>query len=77
MWIVFSVKEVFLYTPFQPSVAIHLETSHLICSANQMTGFYMNCNPELNWVNLYDLSFFLFSQLWIVYLVRPVVNEGK
>ena len=28
--------------PFQPSVAFHIETSHLICSEYQMTGFYMN-----------------------------------
>ena len=25
--------------PFQPSVALHIETSHLICEANQRTGF--------------------------------------
>ena len=27
--------------PFQPSVVLHIETSHLIFNANQMTGFYM------------------------------------
>ena len=27
--------------PFQPSVAFHLETSHLFCSAKRMIGFYM------------------------------------
>ena len=26
---------------FQPSVGFHIKTSDLICSANQMTGFYM------------------------------------
>ena len=36
--------------PFQPSVPIHIETSHLICWANQMTGFYMKCKTALNWV---------------------------
>ena len=30
--------------PFQPSVAFDIETSHLIYTANQMTGFYMKCN---------------------------------
>ena len=36
----------------KPSVAIHIETSHLICWAIQMTGFYMKCNTdELKWVN--------------------------
>ena len=36
-----------LLNPFQPSVTFHIETSHLICSANLMTGFYMKCNTEL------------------------------
>ena len=37
--------------PFQPSVRFHIETSHLICTANQMTGFYIVCNTGLKWVN--------------------------
>ena len=37
--------------PFQPSVVFHIETSHLICNANQMTGFHMKCNTGLRWVN--------------------------
>ena len=36
---------------FQPSVTFHVETSSLICSANQMTGFYMKCNTGLKWFN--------------------------
>ena len=36
--------------PFQPSVAFHIETSHLVCTENRMTGFYMKCNIGLNWV---------------------------
>ena len=32
---------------FYFSVAFHVETNHLICGANQMTGFYMKCNTEL------------------------------
>ena len=39
-----------LFNPFQPSVAFHIETSHLICCANQMTGFYMKRNTGLKWV---------------------------
>ena len=35
---------------FQPSVAFHIETRHLICSANQITGFYMKCNTGLKGV---------------------------
>ena len=27
--------------PFQPSVAFYIETSHLICIANEVRGFYM------------------------------------
>ena len=27
--------------PFHPSVVFQIETSHLICTANQMTGFYI------------------------------------
>ena len=35
---------------FQTSVALRTETSHLICIANQMTGFYIKCNTDLRWV---------------------------
>ena len=35
----------------QQSVAFHIETSHLIYTANQVTGLYMNCNGGLKWVN--------------------------
>ena len=31
-------------------VAFHIETSHLICSANQMTSFFMKCNAGLKWI---------------------------
>ena len=36
--------------PFQPRVVFHKETSHLLCSAKQMTGFYMKLNARLKWV---------------------------
>ena len=36
--------------PFQCSGAFHFETSHLICSAKQMAGFYIKYNTELEWV---------------------------
>ena len=35
---------------FYPIVVFHIETSHLICSANQMTFFYMKCNTGMKWV---------------------------
>ena len=34
---------------FSP-VLFHIETSHLICCANKMTGFYMKSNRRLKWV---------------------------
>ena len=37
--------------PFQPSVAFHTETIHLIRRANQRTGFFMKCNTGLKRVN--------------------------
>ena len=40
------------FNQFQPSVAFDRETSHLICKANEMTGFYIKCNTGLQWVNL-------------------------
>ena len=36
----------------QPSVAFHIETSHLIYTANQISGLCMKCNDRLKWVNL-------------------------
>ena len=35
-------------------VAFHIETSHLICSANQMTNFFMKCNAGLKWTQTKD-----------------------
>ena len=36
--------------PFWSSVAFDIEFSHLICSTNQLTGFYIECNTYLKWV---------------------------
>ena len=35
---------------FQPGVVFRVETSHLICSTNQMTGFNTKCNTWPKWV---------------------------
>ena len=35
---------------FQPIMIFHVETSHLFCPANEMTGFYMEYNTWLKWV---------------------------
>ena len=39
-----------LFNLFQPSGAIHIKTSYLICDSNQMNGFYMKGNAGLKWV---------------------------
>ena len=36
---------------FQPSVAFHVETIRLICTAKQMTSFYVKINFWWKWVN--------------------------
>ena len=41
MWNFFKVKNKDIRTT---SAAFHIESSHLICAENQMTGFYMKCN---------------------------------
>ena len=51
----------YLYTHFS-CVKFHTETSNLICSANQMTGFCMRWNTGLNWVKLkYESILFFFN----------------
>ena len=35
---------------YQSSIAFHIGTSHLTCTANQWTGFYMKCNTGVKWV---------------------------
>ena len=49
---------IYVHNPFNPfhlSVAFHIETSHLICSANQMIGFYMKCNTRLKSFIRYEI----------------------
>ena len=33
--------------PFQSSVVFHIENTHLICTANRLSGIYIKCNTEL------------------------------
>ena len=33
-----------LLNPFQPSIAFHVETSHIFYSANEITNSYVKCN---------------------------------
>ena len=47
---------------FHPTVAFHIETSHLICSVNQVTCFNMKCNTWLRWVKTF--SWIMFRALY-------------
>ena len=43
--------------PFQPSVSLYIETSHLSCWAKETIDFYMKCKTELknvNWMHYYS-----------------------
>ena len=46
-FMIFGTKWV---NPIQPSVAFHIETGHLFCSAKHMVGFYVKCSTGLKWV---------------------------
>ena len=48
---VFTVS-IFNFNPFLPSIAFYIKTSQFIFAANQMTGFYTECNTSLKWVIL-------------------------
>ena len=39
-----------IFRSHQPSVVFHIETIHFICSAIQLTGFFVKCNTVLRWV---------------------------
>ena len=43
-------KQCELYCLFQSIGEFGIETSHLICTANHMIGFYMKCNTGLKWI---------------------------
>ena len=48
---VFTVS-IFNFNPFLSSIAFYIKTSQFIFAANQMTGFYTECNTSLKWVIL-------------------------
>ena len=45
-----SKWDVMKFQPSQPSVASHMEISHLICTKNQMVGFYTTRKTWLKWI---------------------------
>ena len=68
--------------PFLLNMAFHIETSQLICSANQITGFYMKCKTRLKWVNYLTNFFRKFSRLWglwghLVYVLAQQVGKAS
>ena len=44
---------------YRSSVAFHIKSSHLICTGNQMTGFYMKGNTGLKWIQVAVTKYFL------------------
>ena len=50
--ILHSAKVISTFNPLTLSVAFHIETSHLICNPNGMTGFCMESNTGVKWVNI-------------------------
>ena len=56
--------------PFQPSMTFNEETSHLFCSAKQITGFYMKHTNKLKWVNV-------FSNINTQFLLRLLAFDQK
>ena len=47
-----AINCVISFYPFHYSVAFNIGFSHLICSGNQMTGFYIKCNTGLKWIKI-------------------------
>ena len=77
-WIIYYIKTLMsavmslLFNPFQRSVAFYIEISHLICSANRVTGFCMKCHTGLKWVKL--RKHFPFNELLIsVFVIAGII----
>ena len=48
--------------PFQPTIAFHIETSHLICNVKQVSCFNMKCSTWLRGVKIF--SWIMFRTLY-------------
>ena len=48
----YNMSAVCEINPFQFNVTFDIETSHLICTANQMTGFHVKCDLGWNRLNI-------------------------
>ena len=49
----YNMSAVCEINPFQFNVTFDIETSHLICTANQMTGFHVKCDFGLKSVKCF------------------------
>ena len=56
--------------PFQPSAAFHIEITHLIRIANQMTGFYMKCNTGNGLNKTFFLITFQFRTIFHIFRTK-------
>ena len=52
MFFIYPTQLDISFNPFQPSVAFHIETSHLFCSGKQMTDFYIKRNNGLKLIKM-------------------------
>lgn len=50
---------------FQPNVAFHIATSHLICTVDPITGFYTKRSTGLKWVQLWIIVFTTRFPRWV------------
>ena len=50
LYLTFLIIKINKFHLFLSNIPFHVETSHLICSANQMTGLYMTSNTEIKWI---------------------------
>ena len=53
----FSIFDKKIISSFQPSIALNIETSQLLCGAKEMTSFYMKGNIGVKWVKISFSSF--------------------
>ena len=60
--------------PFQSSIAIYIETTHLIGNANQITGFFMKFNSGLNGIKFQKCSRHSSQEDWIIF-VRCTITK--
>ena len=58
-------------------VAFHIETSHLICTANQMTDFFMKCNAWLVCVKLFPSFFVNFFHSRYIFFVEMLEAQSE